>query len=332
MPKRAMMGPATAEEQERENNRSISMDSRQGSLKSTSSLMQGALTASELKSLKGKLPSSGGGHSPALEPEAGVETDVVLETELETEAEGYNPEADLEKFNESTELAAREAVLRGLYGTKSSVADVDHLGAKSTHADPVSPGTLKLSKVYDDDGEEIAASEGDTADLSYIALSNAALNLRLTSKDAFTSPGASRTPISQVNKIWAGTDIAAALDAINAEEFDTALHFSGPRSGPPSVQESPNVSITSASGAVVDLNRNDVHILPTPSSSTGSREKYGSFTEGKKSANTATTATSSTSRSGVPPPPHSANASPPVPPTNAEAEKKRRGSHSKKPK
>lgn len=328
-----MMGPATAEEQERENNRSVSMDSRQGSLKSTSSLMQGALTASELKSLKGKIPAGGGSgsHSHSLEPEAGAETDVILETEPETEAEGYNPEADLEKFNESTELAAREAVLRGLYGTKSPVADVDHLGNKA--GDPVaSPGALKLSKVYDDDGEEMAASEGDTADLSYIALSNAALNLRLTSKDAFTSPGASRTPISQVNKIWAGTDIAAALDAINAEEFDTALHFSGPRSGPPSVQESPNVSITSASGAVVDLNRNDVHIMPAPSSSTGSREKYGSFTEGKKSANTATTTSSSNSRSGVPPPPHSASASPPVPPSNAEAERKRRGSHSKKPK
>ena len=248
---------------------------------------------------------------------------------LDNESDGYNPDVDLELLNESSDMAAREAILRGLYGPKTPKADVDNLGnlaTKSHHPEPnlVSPGALKLNRAYDDDGEEISNDAGDTRDLNYIAISNAALNKRLTSKDAFASPGgASRTPISHVNKIWSGSEIAAALDVINTEEFDTALHFSGPRSGPPS-EASPNASIASASGAAIDLNRTDLNIMPVRS------DRNGSFAESKRVTH------SNTSKASVPSSNSSATVSPPMPPTEAETaaatEKKRRGSQTKKPK
>lgn len=275
------------------------MDSRQGSVKSSSSAAVGGLTPQEFKSLKGKLPgvaSAAYTAAPGLEPEAAVETNIVLETDGDdADIEGYNPEEDLEKFNESTELAAREAVLRGLYGTKNPTADVDNIGKPDPNL--ASPGALKLSKVFDDEGEEMTQAPEGSGDLSYIAVNNAALNKRLTSKDAFASPTAVRTPITQVNKMWSGTEIAAALDAINAEEFDTALHFSGP-----TVQESPTLSIASTS-------------------STSLRgEKQGSFSDGRKVLN-GSKGHSSHSVHAVAPP-NGVSSNPPVPP-------ERRGSQTK---
>uniref|UniRef100_A0A7S3HR13 PX domain-containing protein n=1 Tax=Spumella elongata TaxID=89044 RepID=A0A7S3HR13_9STRA len=308
MPKRAMIAPSAAdEERERENSRSMSMDSRQGSAKPSSNAAVGGLTPQEFKTLRGKLPgaaSSAHSTAPGLEPEAAVETDILLDPEADVETEGYNLEEDLEKFNESTELAAREAVLRGLYGSKSPVADVDNIGKPDPNL--ASPGALKLSKVFDDDGEEMTqAPEGGSADLSYIAVNNAALNNRLTSKDAFASPSTARTPITQVNKMWSGTEIAAALDAINAEEFDTALHFSGP-----SVSESPTLSIASTSSSV-----------QAPRG-----EKHGSFSDGRKTLN-GSKGHQALSAHAIPPP-NGANLNPPVPPAGTE-DKKRRGSQTK---
>lgn len=311
MPKRAMLVPGTLEEeQERENSRSISMDSRQGSVKTSNSAAVGGLTPQEFKTLKGKLPgatTTTNTKASGLEPEAAEETDILLDTEADAEIEGYNLEEDMEKFNESTELAAREAVLRGLYGTKSSVADVDNIGKPDPNL--ASPGALKLSKVFDDDGEEMTqAPVGGSADLSYIAVSNAALNKRLTSKDAFTSPSTVRTPITQVNKMWSGTEIAAALDAINTEEFDTALHFSGARP----VQESPNLSIASTSS--------------TAQATSPRSEKHGSFSDHRKALN------GSKGHSAHPAPPsNGGHLHPPVPPAGME-DKKRRGSQTKTPK
>lgn len=236
----------------------------------------------------------------------------------------YNPEKDLELFQESVQLAASEAALRSRYGTnRTTKADIDNIAAlvrtnsistTNSHIIPTnltnsSNGSIKLNKVYDDNGEEIipdqvnAYNEDNMKDLSYLAASNARLNVRLTSSDTLLSSPASsysssnihthmkesnttsnssgiKAPVITAPTAWSNNDLATALEAINSKEtFDMDLHFSGPRSGPPSVHASPNVSTTTLSES--DLHR-PVQILPPSSSgSGGSRNRQVSEEESK---------------------------------------------------
>jgi hypothetical protein len=211
-----------------------------------------------------------------------------------------------------------------------------------------SRGGIKLSKVFDDNGEEIPAAgadsntRGNTTDLGYLASSNARLNTRLTSKEEFGSAqfspsgggsGAIKSApvhLSQVNSAWSSAELTSALDAISKEEFDTEVHFTGPRSsGPPSLPSSPNVSTVSG----VDLNRNDINIMPAPSSSghkTGGIAATSPLPAGSASA--------AKVKHELPPPgtKHEHAVNPPPAPSSAEkrAEKdpKRRGSQTNKPK
>ena len=238
----------------------------------------------------------------------------------------YNPEKDLELFQESVQLAASEAALRSRYGTnRTTKADIDNIAAlvrtnsistTNSHIIPTnltnltnsSNGSIKLNKVYDDNGEEIipdqvnAYNEDNMKDLSYLAASNARLNVRLTSSDTLLSSPASsysssnihthmkesnttsnssgiKAPVITAPTAWSNNDLATALEAINSKDtFDMDLHFSGPRSGPPSVHASPNVSTTTLSES--DLHR-PVQILPPSSSGSGSRNRQGSEEESK---------------------------------------------------
>lgn len=229
--------------------------------------------------------------------EAVAHSDTVHEAEgTSVEDEEYDPEKDLEKFNESSQLAAQEAILRERYGTKNTKADIDNVHNVRKSTDARSPeaaanstklasalGALKLNRVYDDNGEEITTPTPLVErDLSYLASSNAILNTRITSKDEFSttvplssSPsstllsssgaagmsGAIRAPpihlVSANQELWSSAELATALEAIDSEVFDTAVHFSGPRSGLPSSTSTPNVSQYQ-----IDMNRNDLSIMP----------------------------------------------------------------------
>lgn len=264
-----MIGPQTAEEAERENSRSRSRSASADVLKGATTTSTGAL--------KAPIDHKGSGPRGILHKPPSTEIMVPDPApEDESAPDVFDPDADLNSFNETLALAAKEAIMRGLYGSRNSKADVDNISslkgerAESVIADSVSSkaGSLKLNKVYDDNGEEVTANleTAHCQDLSFIASSNARLNTRLTSKEEFASPHSSKSAapemLHQVNKAWSNAEMAVALDAINTEEFDTNLHFSGPRSGPPSLSPSPNVSLTSSSG--VDFNRNDLSIMPGP--------------------------------------------------------------------
>lgn len=278
MPKRVMIRPPTAEEEERENSRSrsrsVSADLMAGlkgaaAAASSSSSIKTPIDGSKTSGLKGIL-------HKAPSAEERVERVVQPAVEPESKQEIYDPDADLNSFNESLALAAKEAIMRGLYGSRNSKADVDNISSLTSKGEKAEPdaeshvpkaNALKLNKVYDDNGEEVTGNleTAHCQDLAFIASSNARLNTRLTSKEEFALPQSSKAAIEQlhqVNKAWSASEMAAALDAINSEEFDTNLHFSGPRSGPPSLSQSPNVSVTSFSGA--DLNRTDLSIMPGP--------------------------------------------------------------------
>lgn len=267
MPKRVMIGPQTAEEAERENSRSRSRSA-------SADVLKGATTSSG--AIKAPIDNKGSGPRGILHKPPSTEV-MIPEPSPKTEnaPDVFDPDADLTSFNETLALAAKEAIMRGLYGSRNSKADVDNISSlKGERAEPAAAdtvtskaGSLKLNKVYDDNGEEVTTNleTAHCQDLSFIASSNARLNTRLTSKEEFASPHsktAAPEMLHQVNKAWSNAEMAVALDALNTEEFDTNLHFSGPRSGPPSLSPSPNVSLTSSSG--VDFNRNDLSILPGP--------------------------------------------------------------------
>lgn len=334
MPKRVMIGPETAADVDRDIRRSVSSEPSAAAVRTVSPVAatpekRPSLTLNPIDFLfpKATVPSEvTGGEGTSAEAGGAAEATV---------SEEYDPEKDLERFNESLQLVAREAVLRGLYGPKSPrPADIDNVAnvrkssdhpvqklsgaatadssvlctpsktsATSSSSGSSSSSTLKLSKVFDDNGDEVTADSPKQShrDLSYLASSNALLNARLTSKEEFIgtigssgsgSAGVVGTPSSsasnggsgtvnssgignsmfggairappiqlvQANQaLWTQAELDNALQAINSESFDTAVHFSGPRSGPVSSYSTPNASVDGA----VDLNRNDLNIMPT---------------------------------------------------------------------
>jgi hypothetical protein len=325
MPKRVMFGPQTAEEIEREHARSMSSERPPPVAKTPGTTeKRPSLTLNPIDLL---FPKS----TVATEAEASSEEQSPIG--VETATEEYDPEKDLESFNESLQLAAREAVLRGLYGPKSPKVDIDNVHNVRKSVDPqgsdghshassgsaTSPitGALKLNRVYDDNGDEIVTPtpQHATRDLSYLASSNAILNTRLTSRDEFAVPhspgsggvlsvnasaaspgggfsssgsssmtGSIRAPpihVVQANEaLWSTSELSRALEALEGEEFDTAVHFSGPRSGPSSVSSTPNVSMVNG----VDMNRSDLNIMPNALRARGVSEGTDSSAQGEGSS------------------------------------------------
>jgi hypothetical protein len=328
MPKRVMFGPQTAEEIEREHARSMSSERPP--------------TVAKTPGTAEKRPSLTLNPIDLLFPKSTVATEAEASSEeqspigVETATEEYDPEKDLESFNESLQLAAREAVLRGLYGPKSPKVDIDNVHNVRKSVDPqgsdghshassgsaTSPitGALKLNRVYDDNGDEIVTPtpQHATRDLSYLASSNAILNTRLTSRDEFAVPhspgsggvlsvnasaaspgggfsssgsssmtGSIRAPpihVVQANEaLWSTSELSRALEALEGEEFDTAVHFSGPRSGPSSVSSTPNVSMVNG----VDMNRSDLNIMPNALRARGVSEGTDSSAQGEGSSSKA---------------------------------------------
>lgn len=264
-----------AEELERLNSRSSSRSvstEKQGGQKVASTKSSGSIKTP----IDNSKVSSGGKCILRGSASASVEETAEPDEDLERKLSVYDPDADLTSFNESLALAAKEAHMRDLYGSRNSKADVDNIsslkgekGSEPVGGENLGPkaNLLKLNKVYDDNGEEVTGNLEPAVysqDLAFLALSNARLNTRLTSKEEFVTSPHSKAAVDQlhqVNAAWSTAEMRAALDAMNSEEeFDTNLHFSGPRSGPPSLSPSPNVSVQSLSGA--DLNRNDLNIMP----------------------------------------------------------------------
>jgi hypothetical protein len=363
MPKRVMFGPPPEEENvlERDHSRSVSSEV---SVQTRFANPAGVLSTGSLASASASVASARSGDLLSSSPALAASLESFQREEMAAQAGRFDADKDLESFNESLQLAAREAYLRELYGSRNSKADIDNISnmvrsrsnseaqTLDAHASP--RGGIKLSKVFDDNGEEITPSGTDgnigrnTTDLGYLASSNARLNTRLTSKDEFGSgaqfspsgSGAIRAPpvhLAQVNSAWSNAELTSALDAISKEEFDTEVHFTGPRSsGPPSLPSSPNVSLVSG----VDMTRNDLNIMPSSSSSGGGGLKAGGIaaTSPLPAANSVD-AGAAKSKHELPPPgtKHDAQAvSPPPTPGSAEKrgekEAKRRGSQTSKPK
>jgi hypothetical protein len=118
-------------------------------------------------------------------------------------------------------------------------------------------------------------------DPSYIAVSNALLNNRLTSRDEYHPAKASTAAAANgdgVAQLWKNTaEMEAAAQDMYNDEFDVDLHFSGPRSTSASISTTPQASIVNGLANInLDISSAFELVFGQPAGTNGADRKASS--------------------------------------------------------